>query len=93
MFIFNIGILTLKNTFFTKNKAEFGDIGGGALLNMNSTTIKNCAFGAKLKQNQLVVLFVIRILEIVTYKIVNLMIIMHIRKGSVERFVTGVTVR
>jgi predicted outer membrane repeat protein len=42
--IFNIGILTLKNTFFTKNKAEFGDIGGGALLNMNSTTIKNCAF-------------------------------------------------
>jgi predicted outer membrane repeat protein len=46
--IFNIGILTVNNTFFTRNKAEFGDMGGGALLNINNTVIKNSV----LEQNQ-----------------------------------------
>lgn len=46
--IFNIGNLMINNTLFTGNKAEFGDIGGGALLNINKTVIKSCVF----KENQ-----------------------------------------
>lgn len=38
----------INNTLFTGNKAEFGDIGGGALLNINKTVIKSCVF----KENQ-----------------------------------------